>query len=322
MNAPERNVAMSRLLRVSAVATALIFAAGLAACSASTTGKASATPDSADDTATLTTDPLSEYIQPDLSDFDELMHKQDEMIQQCMQAEGFEYTVVDVESTAIPGQRFAFDFVPERAWTEDHGYGIVETTILPPNYVSDLDSDPNYQYTQRLSPAQQKAYDAAMYGKSLTSGKDPSELPVEETGCNGKAARAFSPDQKTKPAILDDADKFQASLASSPQITAIQEDWAKCFLDAGYPKDARATFEEEIQKYRDDHPDATTEDPAVPGFRSEELAMALADLDCKDKVDYVQRTLRAMADLEKDYIAEHKGELEEAKLWMNSKDSK
>ena len=310
---------MSGLLRVSAVATALVFAAGLAACSASSPGKASsasASPASADATA-LTTDPLSEYIHPDMSDFDEVLHKQDEMIQQCMQAEGFEYTVADAESTAVPDNRFAFVFVPERAWTEDHGYGIVETTILPPDYVSDLDSDPNYQYQQGLSPAEQKAYDAAMYGNSLTSGKDPSEVPVEETGCNGKAAHAFSPDQKTKPAILDDADKFQGSLASTPKVSAIKEDWAACFLDAGYPEDARETFETKIQKYREDHPDATTDDAAVPGFRAEELAIALADLDCKDEVDYTQRTLRAMADLEKEYIAEHKGELEEAKLWLN-----
>ncbi|WP_337002857.1 MULTISPECIES: hypothetical protein [unclassified Microbacterium] len=206
----------------------------------------------------LTTDPLSEYIRPDMSDSDELMHEQEEMIQQCIQADGFEYTVVEVEPTAIPGGGFEFGFVPERAWTEEHGYGTVDSKFFPPDYVSDLDSDPNCQYTQGVAAAQQKAYDTALYGK----------------------------------------------------------DWAKCFLDAGYPKDARAAFEARVQKYREDHPDATTEDAAVPTFRSEELAMALADSDCKDKVDYTQRTLRAMADLEKDYIADHKGELEEAKLWL------
>lgn len=275
----------------------------------STTGQSSSK-----DSADLITDPLSEYTRGEGVDSGDFV-KRDKMIQACMQAQGFEYTIVKTDAIAPPPAGVEFARVLDRADAEEHGYGIVETSIFPPGYVNDLESDPNYQMRKKLSKAQQAAYDKALYGEALD--QHDGDLPVEKTGCNGKAAAADSPDQSTRPPIIDDAEKFQFSLATAQEVTEIKQEWAKCFADAGYSETARADFEEKITTFKEEHPEATTEDPAVDDLRSEEVAIAVADADCAAEVDLVQRTLRAMAELEKDYIAEHKGELEEVKLWLN-----
>ncbi|WP_337002861.1 MULTISPECIES: hypothetical protein [unclassified Microbacterium] len=310
-------------------ATALVLVAGLAGCSASgTTAGASPKPKSshAAKSAEVTIDPLSEYVQVDGVGTDGMkaeMKKYGELVKQCMEEQGFEYTVVE-PATNDSGR--GTNITPPRTWVEEHGYGVVETTFQSADNVSDNESDPNTIYTKSLSKAQQAAYDVAMNGK-VSSGANADEISWQDKGCNGKASHeAFPHSEGTRPAILDDALTYRNSLITDPKITAIDDEWSACMSKAGFPgqeqrmmRKASEDFTATATKYKSAHPDTTSEDPEVVKMKADEITQALADWDCADQMHYDQRFFDTLAELEKDYIADHKAELDEAKLWLNNK---
>ncbi len=87
----------------------------------------------------------------------------------------------------------------------------------------------------------------------------------------------------------------------------------------GDPGDLSEKVEDLIKKQRfaSWDPSLVTEDPAVVKLKGEEVARATADFDCAADMDYEPRLIATFTDLEQDFIAEHKSELEEAQLWLN-----
>ena len=292
-----------------AAVTALLLTAGLAGC-------ASATPDASQVQTRTTIDPLGDYLAVDWSDGDNGFRKKEEVISQCTKAQGFDYTMIEPTRTADGDQSDLSS--PPREWTAQHGYGMVESAF--PAAKDAAEPDANTAYVDTLSPAQQVAYNTAMVGKNdgREGGADAS---WEDKGCAGKADHEVVPDGGTQPPIIAEASDYRNTLQSDPKFDAIISDWSDCMSSAGYPDDPHwgfgGPFDEKVTAFLEKHPDATPDDPAVVKLKAEEITHALADWDCADKVDFDGRYWSTLGDLEKDYIAEHKGELEEAKLWLN-----
>lgn len=291
-------------------------------------GSASGTPTSAsspkptsDASSEVTLDPLSQYLQVDMGDFDSQTEKYESIMKQCMEAQGFDYVVAKAPAAGTAGK--GGGLTSPRKWVEEHGYGVVETTFQPADHLSDLDSDPNSTYVDGLSDAQRAAYDMARDGK-VADGGNPDDLDWQDKGCNGKASHeAYPQPDGTPPPILEDAQTFLGSLITDPKVTAIDAEWSTCMKDAGYPGQERrmggkdVSFTEKASTYGAAHPDATSEDPEVVKMKADKITQALADWDCADEMHYETRFFAALGDLEKDYIAQHKAELDEAKLWLN-----
>ena len=306
-------------------AAALLLASGLAGCTAtSTTDSPSAA--SQADAATSQLDPFSEYLSPDPA-LDAARQKQTEQaIQSCMKDEGFAYTIP-------PDVPNGSDKALTREWVEENGTGNVELQLeIAANGGDDKTLGTKDAATKELSASEANAYDAALYGKAgtVTDQAELDALTWKDHGCAGKAAHEVYPnDMKTQPPIIDDAQQFLSSLAQSPEITTITDDYKSCMSDAGYTvtMEGEDSFIEggegvdgdgtTIVDYLKSHPNATAKDPAVVKFKEAEIDQALSDWDCRQDVDYYKRYNAALAGPAKKYIAEHKGELEEAKLWLN-----
>ncbi|WP_337026571.1 hypothetical protein [Microbacterium sp. LB16] len=243
-----------------------------------------------------------------------------------MTEQGFTYIPTGIPDTAAAGSGKAIT----REWVEEHGTGDVERQLeIAAKGGDDKALDPSYVAYENLSAAEKSAFDTALNGKfaEATTPAEDDALTWKDRGCAGKAAHEVFPNYlKPQPPIIEDAQEFVASIARGPEITAINADYDKCMSDAGYTvtHEGQDSFVEPdhgsdsgtIAEYLKAHPNATADDPTVIAFKKAEVEQALADWDCREDVDFYKRYNATMAALEKDYIADHKGELEEAKLWL------
>lgn len=162
--------------------------------------------------------PLGEFLGWDTSvDFSsddaqaeeaEKQRQVEELTAACMREEGFEYTPVDYS------QFQGFSDVDEefpwgsRAWTEKYGFGITTQRFaqseVGPDLVGYDDSqfesideefvDPNQEYVESLSEAEQQAYYEVLYGEEpeIPEGATEEEMDAiyqdfQPSGCNNEA---------------------------------------------------------------------------------------------------------------------------------------
>ncbi|WP_337002859.1 MULTISPECIES: hypothetical protein [unclassified Microbacterium] len=288
-----------------ATVAALAVAGGLAGCQSSPASDSASTG--------LDIDPLA-VVSGYTGNSDEVTKQQDQIITQCMQEQGFTYTPIDYTSD---GTSAASSWLsPSRETVTEHGYGIVENYV---DFAADKPApDANTDYYNGLSPAEQTAYDTALLGDFATEGSNERQS-WEDQGCTGKAEHSIAEAKLNPPAIIQQASDYRNTLGNDAKITAILNDWGTCMSDAGYPDEPRwgfgGTLDSKVGTFFADHPDAPATDPAVVKLKAEEVTVALADLDCAEKVDFDRRYVDTMTALEKDFVNDHKAELDEAHIW-------
>ena len=274
--------------------------------------------------------------------YNEQQRKIEELVATCMTEQGFEY---------VPNQPFTGDtpmpvedtenmWRPEdRDWVEKYGYGAInnpwqERGEAPaPMPEPTAPADPNQEYVESLSEAEQQAYYEALYGKPMEPQPGEEEVPYDwrNQGCYGAAQHEVSGDnpwemQENK-AILDAINKFYESVQNNPEFAKLDADWAACMTEAGFggfakQMDAQDSIYQLINKYWENVPQTdgemdpklgTMKDPEYAKIAEQELPLALADLGCREKTDYRQAQLRIQFAAEEQFIADHKEELDAMK---------
>lgn len=284
-----------------------------AAAAAKPSPSASATP------AEVKASPLGEFLNGDF-DSTEDFTKREEAIATCMTEQGFEYTVttMNLPTQTNIGANLARAISPPREQVAEHGLGFAELKI--PETVPQPDVDANTKYVDTLSAAQKDAYYRALNGKGVDT--DVSTLTWEDKGCTGKAMHDLGGSREgTRPAILDDVYAFRKAEMTDPKAVALEAEWAACMAKAGYPDETQRThigdgLLTEFGTYAMEHPQATRDDPKFAEFLKKDIALGLADWDCTDAMDYGPKIRKIQDDLENQFIKDHKGELEEAKIWL------
>jgi hypothetical protein len=104
--------------------------------------------------------------------------------------------------------------------------------------------DPNMEYVNSLSPAEQQAYNTALYGdpsiweggpaETVAPGAATEEVavapPLEQQGCDGQArAEVVGADPTSDPEVQRMLDDFFQSQQSDPRLDALVADWVECF---------------------------------------------------------------------------------------------
>lgn len=323
-----------RTRRLTACLAAFGAAVVLAGCSSS--------PESSGDAAERES-PLGEYMSAiyggDLSpeeqqaQFDDQNRQIEETVADCMVEQGFEY----VPNTANGGY-VSSDDVPwepdDREWVQQWGYGAVnnpyneQPTPEPDEYV-----DPNADYVASLSESEQTAYTEALYGPQPTEeeiaamGDEPQEYDWTTAGCYGEAQHEVYDEQdptqsdEFKP-LMDAMNELYESTQSDPRMTDLDAAWSECMDAAGHggfatQPDAQNSIydaQNELYEQTGEGEEYTEPDPAATeALGKEEIELALADLDCREETDYRQKAQDIQFELEEQFIADHKSELEALK---------
>jgi len=253
--------------------------------------------------------PLSEYLgvlYGDADGSDAESKEQEELIAACMSAEGFEYIPVDAGGSAGDG----VDRGSEE-WIAEHGYGMVLTPeeSAAINEQAEV-ADPNQGYLEALSPGEQDAYNAVLYGVGAA---EVGEYDWTTAGCQGAAQHEVrgdaSLDTDDYQDIMQAVSELYSGIAQDDDYAVLEGDWAACMADAGRPglPTRQAAIESIVEKAN-----ALGEDVAARSeLRKQEVELALVDLDCAEKVDYAQRALAIQFALEEQFILDHQPRLDE-----------
>lgn len=191
------------------------------------------------------------------------------LIAACLKEQGFDYDLPYVaDEPALDAETDPVE------WAAQYGYGLSTLTVVDP--------DPS---VSTRSAAEQAAYDQALYG----TGAESEGYDWEREGCLGAAyhqategADEVLRDERFT-ALFAAVEAVQTQVESSRAVLAVQAEWADCMADAGHPDlaspaEARASIQAQLADGAD-----------LAGVREQEVALAVADLDCRTATDYVRR---------------------------------
>jgi len=327
--------------RVGAVVGALVVAFSLTACQGGQSGipAGGGNDDSpAVNSATgndddLQISPLAEYLSlvwgTNLSPEEraqrdyELNRQLQELVAQCMQDAGFEYYPEVEQPSANP---VSIEWRPDdREWVAQYGYGLIHTpeADVPAAPVQPR-TNPNWEYFSSLGEAEAQAFNEALYGLPIDD--ENHVWTWEEMGCSGyaqNATAAASPIDlvvsEEFASLFEALNQLEGDVTLADQRAAIEREWAACMADQGYPGfearwDAQNQFSTEVDEFLNDwweeHGEEPTGTPEMAEFGRREIDLALADLGCRESVDYQTRLTSVQYEIEARFVAEHRSELE------------
>ncbi|WP_146069049.1 hypothetical protein [Cryobacterium sp. M23] len=315
---------MNRRLQTALIATMAVAALGLTGCASDAGGGTGAGGE-----LTYEDSPLNKYLSAAYGDYDEEQaiadsKKSEEATAACMAEEGFDYIPVD------QSQNMSFDDadMEEREteeWVAANGYGMTQSPeeIAAQQEQSEAYVDPNQDYVASLSETEQSAFYEVLYGppqtEDMTNEDGSSEYNWEDAGCSGAAQHEINGDNpyedKAHKPLFDAISKLYENLAKDPGVQALDAEWASCMADSGNPdfsakQDAiNAASELSNVLYNNETGEAPS-DEDLAEVREGEIEIALADFTCSEKVDYTAAMLKLQFALEKQFVADHKAELE------------
>ncbi len=255
--------------------------------------------------------------------------KREELVATCMTEQGFEY-IPDTENSGFStssGDEWKPD---DREWVSQWGYGAVNYPGRDePMNPDEQWVDPNADYVASLGESEQAAFYEALYGpgpdEDAMSEDGSYEYDWKTAGCQGSAQHEVSgvdPLQSDEFKPLQDAmNDLWMQQASWPGMSELDTEWAGCMDEAGQPgfatqSEAQQSIYDQLNAfYEQSDPEQPVEpdEAAMEKLGQTEIAVALADLECREKTDYRERAKTAQWSAEEAFVADHKAELEAAK---------
>ena len=293
--------------------------------------------------------PLNEYLAAawgsDLSPeeqqkkFDEQQVKVEELISECMSEEGFEY----VPNTSSGGVMTSDggEWEPDkREWVEKYGYGYVNSPFAEQQDEGPTDQeyvDPNADYVSSLSESEQTAFYEVLYGppqeESEMSEDGSYEYNWETAGCQGWAQHELEGDDPWQAEEFADLranmEELWTTSQDAPELADLNAEWASCMADKGEPgfekqMDAGQSIIDDQNALYDaaygdgseqvdlDLPDFVdpSESPEMKELGEREIALALVDLECREKTSFTKKSMEIRFALEEKFIAANKADLD------------
>jgi hypothetical protein len=262
--------------------------------------------------------------------FADQQRQTEELVAQCMQDEGFEYTPATDTGTFFSSGEDTEWKPDDREWVTQYGYGAVTTPFSEEPPPEEEYVDPNADYVATLSESEQMAFYEALYGPQPDEEEMPENGEFEydwtQAGCQGAAqheAAGADPSQSEefKP-LFDAINELYTDTASWPGMAELDAEWATCMEGAGQgghasPTEAQNSVYDELNKLYEDvgmseNPDAPGEpdQAAMDALAEREVELALADLDCREETDYRERHTDITREVEQQFIDDHKAELD------------
>jgi len=275
--------------------------------------------------------PLTEYYEAIYGGYDEKeqiakQKKAEELMAACMAKEGFEYTPVDNSQYMSFSEEDMEDRNTEK-WVSANGYGMTLTPEQQEEQNEQMGEfvDPNQPYVQALSPGEQTAYYEVLYGPGPTEEEmaameegDGGEYNWESMGCQGAAQHEVNGEdvtqsEKYKP-LMDELNTVWEKLQKDPKVAKLDAAWSACMADAGYPglktQDAAMMSVNDASNAYYETATEAPDDAKLAELRENEIAVALADFKCAEKTDYRDKKLEVQFDVERQFIDDHKSELD------------
>lgn len=256
----------------------------------------------------------------------------------CMNALGFEYTPI-APGAELDDVRTAADLGlvrGTREYAEQFGFGITTDDMGYYAMSAAQVDDPNTVYVDSLSPEARAEYDRALWGSSEDA--DEGDPAAAAGGCFAEAqaragamleaSGAFDPQ-----AFFEEEMAMRESIQSDDRVVTLHEAWSSCMADAGFPGlvtpgdnvfsgDAmlaiRDEFDARVVALQSEIADVS--DPSVKlglaalqakeELADREIAMAVADVDCRASSGYADALLEVEIEYQAQFFADHEAEFD------------
>lgn len=224
------------LHRASIGVAVLTLVALLASCGSSGTSAASDA-----DLANPMKGPMAELFGWDMSPADQRAKELEvqQVMVECMKAEGWEYKPVDYSAGSGFDDEYADMMADPVAYGEKYGYGVVrgfEMSQEMSDNAPQMPDDPNTAYVDALSMDEQNAYYEALYGEPMVDEVDASGEPLmptmENKGCSSQAQEEVYGNQfLNDPDISERFNQMFEDSQTDPALKAANATWAECMAD-------------------------------------------------------------------------------------------
>lgn len=277
-----------------------------------------------------------------------------EKIAACMKAQGFEYVPVD---RPVMPEGMAIRPLGDRTWTEKYGYGISTTQTVsasetekdPNAAIRDAMTESERKAYEdalvgpRTADGGGKNSGPVPDGPGMVVGGPQGAIAFTAGGCAGTAredvyGKQAQFDMSEFKDLFDALGKLRGTAESDPRIAPLIKEWAGCLADHGYPgytnpddpQDAIMKRWADLNGWKFDKTDdggttmtidgpsgeAKKPDPTkAAALRKDEIAVALVDFGCRQP--YQATVDQVRLELEKQFVADHKAELERYRDAMN-----
>lgn len=247
----------------------------------------------------------------------EKMRDREQVVADCMAAQGFEYTPELPEPDSLVVSDGPPPGSPE--FLRSYGYGVWQEHVPRPGGVSwnsGEGAQENRDRVDAMSQAEREAYLIAMHGDVTFIDENTWSSDDSATGCwdEGDALSNPRPQEEAAEAIYQAAWEYMMAVPENSALDGLHAEWAACMRDEGWayasPTAAAQHFRDTLQEqertglYRDQWPE-----DLVTDMVEEELAVANADLACREKTDYVARYNEIDENLQAEYVEDHQGDL-------------
>jgi len=223
--------------------------------------------------------------------------REEDFVAQCMYNDGFTY-IPFIERNPLPDA----EHLPrpnDLDWVSQWGYGVFTNLPNARTQASTretfAENDPNSEIFTNLSEGEQSAWLDALYGDNTTAGclSEGWELAQDESPASIFQTDEFRP--------LFDA-WVEMSLKANYEFIEADSDWANCMAEAGF-SGMESQRDAELKVHSLTMSDTTE-------LQRTEIEIALADLNCRETVDYQSRRQQHIIEVETQFVNDHRSSLE------------
>jgi hypothetical protein len=213
--------------------------------------------------------------------------KAENLIRDCMKAQGFDY--IPVDPVAQRAQLVGQPGMTEEEFNKQFGYGI--TTLYEQKETEDA-TGPNKEIRDALGPADQAAYDRALYGDdpsatfavALDTG-DFSRLG----GCVKQAAEKVFGGVDVIESLQSKLDELDDRILADPRMVKAVAAWSACMGKGGFQLQDPDQVDTTLQTKLDtivgppDNPNPDFDHAALAALQQEEVSMVASDISCEEQ---------------------------------------
>ena len=284
----------------------------------------------------------------DSGEFDEAKYSEQQKqveaaVAQCMKEEGFEYTPVDHDSGSVTFiSNSDYEDTQTSAYAKKYGYGIFsypEEETPVEDAPEEEFVDPNQDYVSSLSENEQEEFYNTLFGPSPSENLSDEEMDAwfsdpANQGCYGAAQNnayetenSFYESSEAQDFFDIYSDFFSTVEVENTKIIELNDAWSQCISEKGYnfssPDEAMqsvyeineslytqainedGSIEPSAQEYKEPDPEVLEE------AKEDEIALATADYECQEKLDYLKKKTTLQWELEEQFIKENESLIQE-----------
>ena len=142
-------------------------------------------------------------------------------------------------------------------------------------------------------------------------------------GCTGKAKHEMTRDDPLQSdehkGLLEAVNAFYEEQTTWPELAELNSAWSTCMADQGHPgfaaqTDAAQSLYDEYAELQESAGAAgEVDEAALDALGKKEVELALADFDCREKIDYQPKHEKITFEKEQQFVDDHKAELDAMK---------